>query len=175
MDIPKGWGLTTRGPGRACIQPTTGSPYLPISPSLSNCVLDLMVYPAMDEAHIPHSLPDLASPTGWDDGTDVEMCHAPAQPGPPPPRVEVSADGSWYAPWSGQPLSTGFVDLAERRAATGRWQVTCPIDPAQQFLPRLWWLPASKVAFEELRSGSDIDVTVDAIVTSADLSGYQYR
>jgi hypothetical protein len=171
MQIPKGWELTTRGPGRACIQPTTGNPDLPVSPSLSACVLDLIVYPEMDRADIPHDTLDPSSSQGWDDGTDVEMCRAPAQAGPRPERVEVDPDGSWSAPWTGQLLSTGFVDLAERRAATARWLVSCPIDRTQQFYPRVWWLPTSKVAFEQLRSGSDIDVTVDAIVTSADLSG----
>ena len=94
------------------------------------------------------------------------------RPGPGP--AERLVVGLWTrrpaAPARRRPLiarstvvDKGFRKVGPKTAAYAHWQVSCQ-NADQDFDPRLWWLPNSKIAFREHSTAAGADQAVDRIL-----------
>jgi hypothetical protein len=92
--------------------------------------------------------PAPGAPNGWWWGSDVPSCGSGSDGGP----VAVSTV-----------VEKGFKRVGPKNAAYAHWTVTCQ-NPDQNFDPRMWWLPTSKIAFREHDSVAGAAAAVDKLL-----------
>lgn len=100
------------------------------------------------------SFPVPGTPNGWWWGSDVPSC------GDADRYVEVTRSSV---------VESGFKKVGPRTAEYGSWLVTCE-DGDLDFDPRLWWLPASQIAFRSHTSVAGRGEAVDKLLAGVTFS-----
>lgn len=141
FSLPAGWRIAPEA-ASACLDPT-GAP-------AGACTVKIVDLNAVAAAHIQMTRPNPQVDHGWWMGPGAPTCVA-----------------GQTAPVTGSVLvTTSFVKMANKTAAYSTWRVTCAA-AAQNFSPRMWWLPVTKVAFVQHSGGAGpVDAQVDKIIAS---------
>ena len=92
--------------------------------------------------------PAPGAPDGWWWGSGAPACGDGTDAGPVARSTVVDK---------------GFRKVGPKTAAYAHWQVSCQ-NADQDFDPRLWWLPTSKIAFREHSTAAGADQAVDRIL-----------
>jgi len=114
----------------------------------TGCSLEVIDIGATRRSGGSVSDPAPGAPDGWWWGSGAPACGDGTDAGP----VALSTV-----------VDKGFRKVGPKTAAYAHWQVNCQ-NAAQDFEPRLWWLPNSKIAFREQSTAAGADQAVDRIL-----------
>ena len=114
----------------------------------TGCSLEVIDIGATRRSGGSVSDPAPGAPDGWWWGSDVPSCGSGGDTSP------VTAS---------KVVEKGFKPVGSKTAAYAHWQVNCQ-NAAQDFEPRLWWLPNSKIAFRQQSTAAGADQAVDRIL-----------
>lgn len=114
----------------------------------TGCSLEVIDIGATRRSGGSVSDPAPGAPNGWWWGSDAPSCGDGGNAGPVARSTVVDK---------------GFRKVGPKTAAYAHWQVSCQ-NADQDFDPRLWWLPTSKIAFREHSTADGADQAVDRIL-----------
>ncbi len=114
----------------------------------SGCSLEVIDIGATRRSGGSVSDPAPGAPDGWWWGSGAPACGDGTAAGPVARSTVVDK---------------GFRKVGPKTAAYAHWQVNCQ-NAGQDFNPRLWWLPHSKIAFREQSTAAGADQAVDRIL-----------